>query len=95
MQGVGQECPTHTNLATALGPEGSVQGAVLDRLGDVFRLEIGIGFEIRDGAGYFQDAIVGTALSPCCVMARSSKRSQSGDNSQNARMCRGDICALQ
>jgi hypothetical protein len=35
------------------------------------------------------------AVSPCCVMARSSRRSQSADSSQNARMCREVICAFE
>ena len=41
-----------------LCPEGSIQGSVLDGLGDVLRLDCFSSFQIGDCPGYFQDAIV-------------------------------------
>ena len=49
---------------TTLGPEGAVQSAILNCLGDVLGLDVENAFEVRDGAGYLQDAIVGTGAEP-------------------------------
>ena len=43
-----------------LSPERPVQGAVLDGFRDVLGFNVGLAFEIGDGSGDFQDAIVGT-----------------------------------
>ena len=40
----------------ALAP---IQGAVLDRFRDVIDLDVRFAFKIGDGAGYFQDTVVG------------------------------------
>jgi hypothetical protein len=57
----------------------AVQTAALDRLGDLFGLEMGRVFEVGDDSGYFQDAFGGArALTPGWVMAHSRRRSRSG-----------------
>ena len=43
-----------------LRPIRAIQTAVLDGFGDVFGLEVHGVFQVGDGAGYFQDAVVGT-----------------------------------
>src|SRR5208282_2134790 len=43
----------------SLSPIRAVQTTVLNRLRDVLRLKIGRAFQIRDGAGYLQDTVVG------------------------------------
>src|ERR1700730_9730277 len=42
-----------------LGPVGAVQGAVLDGFAEVAGLDIFVGVEVGDGAGDFEDAVVG------------------------------------
>ena len=74
-------------------PERAIQRPVLNRLRDVLGLQFGLCFQIGDGARDLQNTVV--ALRPCCVMARSSRCSQSAESTQNLRMCCGDICALQ
>src|ERR1700687_646657 len=44
---------------SGLRPIGAVEAAVLDGFGDVFGFKIGRFFQIGNGAGYFQDAVVG------------------------------------
>src|SRR5690242_14050129 len=49
-----------TGKAAKLGPVGAVEGAVLDGLAEVLGLEGGGGIEVGDGAGDFEDAVMGT-----------------------------------
>ena len=44
---------------SGLRPVGAVEAAVLDGFGDVFGFEVGGVFEVGDGAGDFQNAVVG------------------------------------
>jgi len=67
----------------------------LNGFGDVFGRDLGSVFEVGDGAGDFEDAVVGAALRACWVIARSSRRSQSAEISQKVRTWRDDIWALQ
>ena len=45
--------------STVLGPVGPVERAVLDGFGYVFGFDGWRVFDVRDGAGYFEDAVVG------------------------------------
>ena len=45
-------------------PVRAVEAAVLDRLGDVLGLEVGGVFQISDGSGDLQDAVVGAGAQP-------------------------------
>ena len=40
-------------------PVAAVQGSVLNGFGDVFDGDVGFGGEVGDGAGDFEDAVVG------------------------------------
>lgn len=57
------------------------RGYVFDRLGDVLWLEIGFAFEVGDGAGPFEYAVVGACAEALLVMARSIRRSLSVESS--------------
>ena len=46
-------------LLLAVALLSNTQGPVLNRLCEVLAFELGIAFQVGDGAGYFQDAIVG------------------------------------
>ena len=46
------------------GPVGAVEGAVLDGFAQVLGLDAGRAFQVCDGAGDFQDAVVGTRRQP-------------------------------
>ncbi len=46
-------------LHPALRPVGAVEGAVLDGFGYVFGFDLRGLFDVGDGAGYFQNAVVG------------------------------------
>ena len=45
---------------SALCPVGAVQGAILDGFAQMLRCDVLGGFEVGDGAGHFQDTVVGT-----------------------------------
>ena len=54
----GQQIPAHIE-SVVLGPVGAVEGAVLDGFGYVFGLDGWRLFDIGDGAGDLEDAVVG------------------------------------
>ena len=47
-------------MSISLGPIRAVKRTVLDSFGDVFGLDLGSVFDVGDGAGDFEDAVVGT-----------------------------------
>jgi hypothetical protein len=49
-------CP---HISRTLRPVGAVETAVLDGFGDVFGFDGRQSFDVSDGAGYFEDAVVG------------------------------------
>src|SRR5919109_185521 len=51
-------CSLHS-LSSSSGPEGAVEGAVLNGFGDVFGFNCGSALEVGDSPGDFQDAVMG------------------------------------
>jgi len=61
----------------------------------VLRLDRGSAFQVAIVRATFSIRSWARAVMPCWVIARSRRRSQSEESSQNERMWRGCICALQ
>src|SRR6202034_1123617 len=73
-------------------PVRAIEAAVLDRFRDVLGLEVWSVFEVRDGTGYFQDAVVGPGAEPLLSHgALEEAFAVSGQFAEGADVARGHL----